>query len=157
MKNDKYFDIPALLPHEPPMVVIDRVMDYDLENGELTAEVELDESNMFYDCSINAVPAFLGIEYMAQSIGALSGIAGMEAGLSKPDAGFVLGTRKYHNSVKSFALGVYAINVKQIFTDTELSSFSCTITDSLNKVCATADLNVFKPKDFNTFLEILNG
>lgn len=158
MENNKYFDISALLPHASPMILIHRVLTYDLTERELVAEVDIDEDNMFFDHSLAGVPVFMGMEYMAQSIGALSGIASIEFSGEKPTLGFVLGSRKYQNSLKRFDPGqTYRIAVREIFTDKEFSCFSCALENRLGETCVTAELNVFKPKDISAFLEVLNG
>ena len=64
--------VAELLPHDPPMVLIDKVLSYD-ENS-LVAEVAIRPDSAF--CGANGVPGWVGIEYMAQAIAAHAGASG---------------------------------------------------------------------------------
>ena len=59
-------DIRSLLPHSGPMVLLDRVIAADEES--LCAEVRIRENSLF--CNADGVGAWVGLEYMAQAIGA---------------------------------------------------------------------------------------
>jgi len=134
--------IETLLPHSPPMVLLDRVLSYS-ENC-LIAEVCISESSMFYDSDIGGVPAWAGIEYMAQSIAALAGIKAKRA--EKPiKIGFLLGTRKLILEQKIFRSGgVYCVMVEQLFRDESgLASFECKIQQG-ESLCVWAKVNVFE-------------
>ncbi len=63
-------DIRSLVPHAGPMVLLDRVISVDEDS--LLAEVRIRSDSLF--CNIDGVGAWVGIEYMAQAIGAWRGI-----------------------------------------------------------------------------------
>ena len=62
-------DIRSLLPHAGPMVLLDRVISVD--DDSLLAEVRIRSDSLF--CDGDGVGAWVGIEYMAQAIGAWAG------------------------------------------------------------------------------------
>src|ERR1051325_2359742 len=67
--NMDFPDIRSLLPHTGRMVLLDRVIAADADN--LCAEVTIRRDSVFFDGS--GVGAWVGIEYMAQTIGAYAG------------------------------------------------------------------------------------
>jgi predicted hotdog family 3-hydroxylacyl-ACP dehydratase len=158
MKNEKYFDLAEALPHKPPMILIDRVISYDLENLGLTAEFDATENAMFYDAALGGIPSWAGLEYMAQATAALSGINNLEAGGAKPKIGFILGARKYINNVEHYKRGeTYIVEVEELFYDNSLGSFQCTIRKAGGNVCAAAEINVFSPDNVEEFLKGSEG
>jgi predicted hotdog family 3-hydroxylacyl-ACP dehydratase len=136
------------------MILIDRVVSYDLENLGLTAEFDATENAMFYDAALGGVPSWVGLEYMAQATAALSGINNLELGKKNPKMGFILGTRKYQNSIEYYRKGeTYIVEVKELFYDNSLGSFQCTIREAGGDVCAAAEINVFSPDNVEEFLK----
>lgn len=133
------------------MIVIDRVIGYDLEKKTLTSEVEITPNSIFFDALKKQVPVYVGIEYMAQTIAAFSGIYLAKKENSAAKMGFVIGARNYECFVPAFNLGqLLRVEVEQLFFDSELGSFDCIIFDGERKL-AQAQINVFQPaspKDF---------
>lgn len=147
-------DLADIMPHKPPMILIDRVEACDLQALTLKASVWITEDSLFFDSSLGGVPAWLGMEYMAQAVGALFGLWKREQNEDEQQLGFILGTRKYENFIPHFKNGGhYFIEVSEIFFDSEIGSFSCTVSDTLlGGVCAKAELNVFAPKNVQDFV-----
>lgn len=147
-------DLASILPHKAPMILISGVEECDLEALELKASVEISEDSMFFDAALGGVPAWLGIEYMAQSVGALFGLWKQARQQDQQQLGFILGTRRYANSSPYFKNGErYFINVSEIFFDAEIGSFRCVISDAQGNTCAEAEINVFTPQDAKEFLD----
>ena len=69
-----------IVPHSGKMSLLDRVVDYNFEKLEIHAEVDIGPGSMFFDNDIDGIPVWIGFEYMAQSISALSGIYGKTQG-----------------------------------------------------------------------------
>ena len=136
-------DIRSLLPHSGPMVLLDRVIAADEES--LCAEVRIRQNSLF--CNADGVGAWIGLEYMAQAIGAY---AGYTAKLRDDPirVGFLLGTRRYQCRRPLFAVGsLLKVYAKRIFqSDNGLASFECRIDDE-NGQLATAHVTVFQPAD----------
>lgn len=146
--TDFPYAVAALVPQSQGMVLLDRV----LEVGEshIVVELSVRDDGLFSQAD-HTVPAWVGMEYMAQAIAAFSGynrkIRGEEIGL-----GFLLGTRHYQCSVGSFSCGT-VLNVraeKIIEAANDMSVFDCSIHG--DNISATANLNVLLPQDSEKFL-----
>jgi predicted hotdog family 3-hydroxylacyl-ACP dehydratase len=93
----------------------------------------------------DGVPAWIGIEYMAQAVAAWSG-ARARAGGGSPRIGFLLGSRRYEATVSRFESGAEL----QVFAQCELMGgnglgmFDCRITQD-GRVLASGRLSVFEP------------
>lgn len=149
MRNKK--EMEEILPHKLPMVLIDRVVSYDLEQLELIAEVDINPEVMFFDNELNQVPTYVGMEYMAQTIGALSGVyAKLKNNPIK--LGFVIGASNYECFVPGFKNGeCLTIKIAQLFFNSELGAFDCAIIRD-GKTLAAAQLNVYQPAALDNFL-----
>jgi len=136
-------DIQSLLPHSGPMVLLDRVIAVDEES--LCAEVRIRQNSLF--CNAGGVGAWVGLEYMAQAIGAYAGYTAKLRG-DPIRVGFLLGTRRYECSQPLFVVGsLLKVYVKRIFqSDNGLASFECHIDDE-NEQLAVASVTVFQPAD----------
>ena len=136
-------DIRLLLPHSGPMVLLDRVIAADEES--LCAEVRIRPDSLF--CNAGGVGAWVGLEYMAQAIGAYAGYSAKLRG-EPIKIGFLLGTRRYECRQPLFNVGsvlkVYAKRILQ--SENGLASFDCHIDDE-NGQLASAAVTVFQPAD----------
>ncbi len=137
--------IADLIPHSGSMVLLERIIDCD-DQG-LTAEVAVRADGLLGGDQKN-VPAWVGIEYMAQTIAAYAGVMAKQA--NKPiRLGFLLGTRRYSSTVAAFKVGsILTIRVKKIMQDDNLGVFDCRILGEGVEV--TAKLNVYQPPLNNT-------
>lgn len=142
-------DIRSLVPHSGPMVMLDRVIAADAES--LCAEVRIRPDSLF--CANGGVGAWVGLEYMAQAIGAYAGYTARLRG-EPVKVGFLLGTRRYECSRPIFDLNsVLRVHVRQLFRgENGLASFDCRI-DGEDEQLATATLTVYQPADENHFRE----
>lgn len=128
-----------LLPHSGKMVLLDRIINYD--DNALTAELIVRGDGLLG--TEHTVPAWAGIEYMAQSIGAYAGIMAKRKG-EPIKLGFLLGTRRYTSNVARFEVGwALSVRVNKIWQDNELSVFDCRIGGA--GVDVNASLNVYQP------------
>ncbi len=141
-------DIRSLLPHAGPMVLLDRVISANEES--LRAEVRIRSDSLF--CDATGVGAWVGIEYMAQAIGAWAGYTGQLRG-EPVKLGFLLGTRRYECSRPIFALGsVLQVCIQRLFqNENGLGSFACSIDDGEGEI-ASATVTVFQPFNVDDFL-----
>lgn len=128
-----------LLPHGSSIILLERVIAFDEDS--MTAEVVVHDDALFGDTE--SIPAWLGIEYMAQTVAAHSGMMCKLAG--KPlNLGFLLGTRRYYCNVDRFSAGtVLTVTVKRLIQDQGLGVFDCYIT--AEGISASAKLNVYQP------------
>ena len=74
-----YPPIVELVPHRPPMLLLDRVLSYDGEC--VVCETVLEPESPFVD--EGEVPAIVGIEYMAQTIAAGAGLSRARKGRAR--------------------------------------------------------------------------
>ena len=136
-------DIRSLVPHAGPMVMLDRVISADEET--LCAEVSIRSESLF--CTAEGVGAWIGLEYMAQAIGAYAGhIAHLRGEAAK--IGFLLGTRRYECKQPFFTVGTrLRIHVKRLFqSENGMGSFECRIDDGAAQL-ASVTLTVYQPAD----------
>lgn len=119
-------------------MLLERVLAFDEHS--MTAEVVVRDDGLFG--SADAVPAWLGMEFMAQTIAAHSGMLCRLAG--KPLLpGLLLGTRRYQCNVDRIAAGtVLIVTVNQLVKDQGLAVFDCRI--SGENVSISAQLNVYQ-------------
>jgi predicted hotdog family 3-hydroxylacyl-ACP dehydratase len=132
------------------MMLLDRLVSADAES--LCAEVHIRPDSLF--CAAGGVGGWVGMEYMAQAIGAY---AGYTAGLRGEPVkiGFLLGLRRYECSCPVFAVGsVLRIHVQRVYqqSDQEIGLFDCWI-DDRDETVATATISVFQPADVKEFLK----
>jgi len=136
-------DVRSLLPQAGPMVLLDRIISADDES--VCAEVTIRSNSLFSDDA--GVGAWVGIEYMAQAIGAYAGYTARLRG-EPVKIGFLLGARRYECSRPTFPIGtVLRIHVRRVLqSEGGLGSFECRI-DNENGTLATANLTVYQPAD----------
>ncbi len=143
------YNIVDLLPHDPPMVLLDRYVSSN--ETELRAQVNITADSQFYDAK-GGVPAYVGIEYIAQAVSAFNGLQDKEAG-KKVQPGFLLGSRKVELFTDYFALGsVLDIQVTTSFNDGEMAVFDGLVSHQ-GAVLVKARINAFQPKDPMAFIQ----
>ncbi|PMP14050.1 3-hydroxydecanoyl-ACP dehydratase [Vibrio breoganii] len=140
----KYPPVEQLLPHDKPMIFIDHALEI-LEDS-ICCSVVISPENPFYSAESQSVPAYVGIEFMAQSIAAWSGYHAKLNNL-EPPIGFLLGSRRYSIEATKFPLGQeLVIKCQKIIEDKGMAVFSGCI-EVEKEVVASCHLNVFVPSD----------
>lgn len=140
--------ITALLPQSGDMVLVDRVVE--VGDSHIVVALTVRDDGLF-SLADQTVPAWVGMEYMAQTVAAFSGYHRLRRG-EPVGLGFLLGTRHYQSSVAAFRCGeqlqVHAERI--IETDDDMSVFSCQLSGS--DVEAHCRLNLLLPRDSRKFL-----
>jgi predicted hotdog family 3-hydroxylacyl-ACP dehydratase len=72
--------ISALLPHREGMLLLDRIVDYDLDSRTLRAEYDITPDCLFYDPALGGIPAWISFECMAQGAAAITGLENQTPG-----------------------------------------------------------------------------
>ena len=142
--------IESLIPHRDPMILVHRVE----ERGDdfLVASVDLSRPTRFTDAD-GLVPAYVGLEYMAQTISAYMGAQARDRGLPVK-LGFLLGCRKYSASQSHFPKNeTVRVKIRVTLMDAEFGVFDCTIFTADNTELASAQLKAVQPDDLSLFLE----
>jgi predicted hotdog family 3-hydroxylacyl-ACP dehydratase len=111
--------------HREPMLFLDRLVD--IGEDFATCEWRVSENFGFLVPGLG-VPAYAGVEYMAQCIAVHAGARARVRGLVPPH-GFLLGTRRYKCAVSYFEVGAsYRTTCQEHVRDTQgLGSFACRI------------------------------
>jgi predicted hotdog family 3-hydroxylacyl-ACP dehydratase len=140
--------IADVLPHANDMILLDRIETCDAESIVCVRKVE--PGALFVD-EDGQLPAWVGIELMAQAIAAWSGCHALDAG-QPIRLGFLLGSRLYSCNADAFKVGSeLRIKAVRSFHDEDgMGAFACTI--DADGVHAQARLTVFSPPDGATFL-----
>ena len=141
--------IASLLPHAGDMILIDEVRDYDADS--LTAHAVIKSGP--YSLPDGSLPPWLGMELMAQAVGAW---AGCQARQAQQDVklGFLLGTRRYECHADALPAGAtVTIHVRRGLIDASgMSVFECELRDQ-TRLLAQARLNVYQPNDPQAFIQ----
>jgi len=119
-----YPPIVELVPHRPPMLLLDRVLSYDGER--VVCETVLEAGSPFVEQG--RVPAVVGIEYMAQAIAAGAGLSARDNGETAARMGFLLGCRDLAIAVDSFQVGDrLTIEARRTWGENQIGSFACKV------------------------------
>ncbi len=142
--------IADLLPHEAPMLLLDRVEGYSADTAVAVVEIRPDHPLLAED----GVPAHVGIELMAQAcgthVGALARAEGQPVKL-----GFLLGSRDFRCDTDGFQVGdVLRIAVSVILMEDGMGVYDCRI-ERDGEAIATARLNLYQPKDTEAALALM--
>lgn len=147
MTNFPHLD--ELIPQSGPMRLIDFVISEVAETVSVAAIVR--STNIFFEPS-RGVPAYIGLEFMAQAISAYDGLERWRSGLP-PAIGFLLGCRRYSTTRRYFSEGeTLVIEVTSLLGEGALASFDCHIKDAGGLEIASGVINVYRPRDPQNFL-----
>jgi len=138
------FSIADVLPQQGGMLLLDELVEHGAEH--VICAVTIHQGSQFCD-GARGVPAWVGLEYMAQTMCAYSGVEEARAG-RKPSIGLLLGARRYESQVDHFALGTrLRIRADLVLRDdNDLVAFDCAIHDD-DRVLARGDIKALRPKD----------
>lgn len=135
-------DIAELVPHAGPMLLLQRL----LESGDdyVVCEVRVRSDGLFD--SDGCVPAWLGIEYMAQTIAAFSGVQARKD-QEPAKLGFLLGSRRFETNVQDFACGdILRVTARRLVHGSSgMGAFECEVQGECAEQSAT--LSVYQPPD----------
>ena len=148
-----YRDIEELVLHRPPMLLVHALTEWDAISAEVLVNTQ--DSALFAETD-GRIPAWVGIEYMAQAVSAYAGILAKQNG-EPLCLGFLLGTRRYSTNVSHFSAGEQLrICVKELLRDeTNLVLFDCHIYRGID-LLATAEIKAIQPKDAASTLLLKN-
>jgi predicted hotdog family 3-hydroxylacyl-ACP dehydratase len=140
--------IETLLPHAGRMIYLDRVTAWDAEH--VICERVVRKGDHLVD--EKGLPAWAGVELMAQAIAAWNGCQVLAAG-GDVRPGFLLGTRAFRANRDVFTPGTKLIieAVRQFHDKDGMGAFACRI--HAGDVLAEARLTVFSPPDPTPYLD----
>lgn len=116
--------IGELLPHRSRAVLLSRVLAHDATST--TCAVAGDAGQLYRDAD-GFVPAYVGLEYMAQAVAAHGGLLDREAG-REARPGFFLGSRRLSFSVERFEPGrELVVTARHLRGTGSMLAFDCAI------------------------------
>ena len=143
------YAIEEVVPHRQDMCLLQRILRWDQDSIE--AELVVPGTGLFIENG--EMPAWIGIEYMAQAIAAWSGCPARAAGAA-PQLGFLLGSRRYSSLRSGFPSGT-RLRVqarRELLGDNGLGMFACRILAG-EEEWAVANVSVYEPLDAKAYLE----
>ncbi len=149
--NAVLFDrVEQLLPHSGEMVLVSDVSSWDDESASVV--VNQDGASIFADSEGN-VPAWVGIEYMAQAVAVFAGI---QSKLNNRPIrlGFLLGAQKYTAYASYFAKGIRLdVRVNRVFfAEDSIALFACTI-HAGKQLLAEAEIKAVQPDNVDELIK----
>lgn len=141
--------IAELVPHAGNMILLDEVLSCTDEDIETRLQVQ---PGGLLNQADGSLPAWVGVELMAQTIAAFAGVQARRAGLPV-ELGFLLGTRKYSCNVEHFPAGS-ELRIRatcSLQDDNGMGVFECHLHGPGIEV--EARLNVFRPPQPAIYLQ----
>ena len=144
-----HWPLAELLPHAGDMILIDAIERFDDEQIFTRLTVK---SDGLFNLPDGSLPAWVGVELMAQSVAAFAGCHARQKG-NPPELGFLLGTRKFECNVEAFAPGseLTIHGLRSLEDDNGMGVFECHIHG--DGIHASARLSVFRPPQANQYLQ----
>lgn len=154
-----------LLPHSGRMVLLDQVLHYDEHSLHATATLRPD--CLLLPAGSRSLPAWLGMEIMAQGIGAWAGAHALDRG-EPVRLGFLLGTRKLQWPAAEIPVGtVLDVHTALSWQDSSgMGVFDCSLrcrrpapasAITPGTLLLSAALNVFSPGSDEILQQTLAG
>ena len=133
------FNTELFLPQQGPMKLIDSIVLINEKSA--ICKTVITENNLFYDASIKGIYAWIGIEFMAQTIAVFA----TSKNLQEPRIGFLMSVRKFAYDQPYFKLGdSLTIVANREYLDEKIGVFGGKITKN-NRQVATAKLTAYQP------------
>lgn len=144
-----------LLPHKGKMFLLSRVTSHNAAEHTITSEYDITSECIFYEAEADGVPTWVGFEFMAQGISALTGITNREIG-RKPRPGFILSVREFKASV-GYLLNNTTImmKIKEDYRADKTYSYNCALFASRDDSipAATATITVMETDDIHSLFK----
>lgn len=144
--------VAAYLPHDAPMVLLDTVIDVDDERAHCQVTLTRDGVLAPFFNADGELPAWFGIEIMAQTIGVWSGWHKQQHQAEscqgkKPRPGMLLGGRGYRCKQERFPAGATLdVHIRLLMRDEKIGSFDGDILIN-GENYASGRLNTYQPDD----------
>lgn len=141
--------IAGLLPHAGDMILLDAVEAFDAESIEARLQVK---PKGLFNLPDGSLPAWIGVEIMAQTVAAFAGCQARQAGLPV-ELGFLLGTRSFQCNVAHIPAGglLRVRALRSLQDDNGMGVFECHLDGP--GIHAEARLNVFRPPEVASYLQ----
>jgi predicted hotdog family 3-hydroxylacyl-ACP dehydratase len=129
-----------LLPHAPPMVLLDEVLAFD--GATARCSVTLRPGSMFVEGG--RVRAVVALEHMAQCVAVCAALRSRERGEPVGQGGYLVGARELQLEAACFEVGdTLEVEATLEFDGRELGSFACNLSRRGERL-ASGVLNVYR-------------
>lgn len=129
-----------LLPHAPPMVLLDEVLAFDGATARCGLTVR--PGSMFVEAG--RVRAVVALEYMAQCVAACAALRSRARGEPAGQGGYLVGARELRLETSGFEVGdVLEVEATLEFDGRELGTFACALSRRGERL-ASGVLNVYR-------------
>lgn len=141
--------VAELVPHAGDMILLDAVEAFDADSIDARLKVKPDG---LFNLPDGSLPAWVGVEIMAQTVAAFAGCQARQAGLPV-ELGFLLGTRNFQCDVERFPVGteLRIRALRSLQDDNGMGVFECHLDGP--GIHAEARLNVFRPPEVASYLQ----
>jgi predicted hotdog family 3-hydroxylacyl-ACP dehydratase len=146
------FEMPQILPHVGRMLLLDELLEQ--HDDSIVTALTIRPDSVLCD-GVTGVPAWVGMEYMAQTACAFSGVWQARAG-QRPSISALLGTRSYHAKVPVFTLGTRLTVSAHLLVrdDDDLAVFACSIRNATTQAeLAAGDIKAIRPANIHALIE----
>lgn len=142
--NDVLPEVSDLLPHGPQALCLDAVTLY-VPGARAAASMHVRPGLLLYDESLGGVPAWAGVEIMAQALGVYVGMDARDEGPG-PRVGYLIGVRHFHASRSLIGNGTDVLVEAECRSSEPygLGRFDCRILDGAEEL-VRASLTVWRP------------
>jgi predicted hotdog family 3-hydroxylacyl-ACP dehydratase len=147
---DAFPPIAEVVPHGGRMVLLSRVLEH--SDARTVCAVNISPDAPFVEPA-GTVPAWIGIEYMAQCVAAHAGLRAYFRGEPRK-IGFLVGSRRVELRTRGFRVGqALTVQADHTWGDRESAAFTCRLVDAeTGDLLVEAMLNVYQPATLDRFM-----
>lgn len=148
-------DLIELLPHKGKMFLLTRVTEHNVAEHTITSEYDITSDCIFYEAEADGVPTWVGFEFMAQGISALTGITNREIG-RKPRPGFILSVREFKASQGYLKNNTtIMMKIKEDYRSDKTYSYNCALFANRgdSEAAASATITVMETDDIHSLFK----
>jgi len=141
----EFLPVSAYLPHRAPLLLLDRVMA--VSDDSVICEVTVEGAGVLapFLTPQGDLPAWYGVEIMAQTVGVWSGFHARQRGDREISPGMLLGGRGYRATHPTFAANsTLRVEMRLLMRDDKLGSFEGEIRSG-ETLLASGRLNTYQP------------
>jgi predicted hotdog family 3-hydroxylacyl-ACP dehydratase len=143
------FTIDQVLPHSGYMRLLEELLEHSATFVKCAVTIRPD--SVLCD-GVNGVPVWVGMEYMAQTTCAYSGVMEVREG-SSPRISLLLGTRTFKTNVDFFPIGARLIVTSELVMrdEDDLAVFNCRILCN-DEEWASCDIKAIRPANVHDLI-----
>lgn len=139
------------LPHRGKMLLISRVLSYDVARHSVITEYDVGPECIFFDESAGGVPSWAGFEMMAQSISIISSLERFYNGtLEQAKPGVILSVNGFSAAERLLPAVAVQIAVREDLRQDDVYRYECELRAGEKQLC-TGVITVMETRDMTSF------